>query len=102
MTEHDLKTAPEHFQALCDGDKTAELRKDDRNFAVGDTLEARYMAWWDGATYEERHFWYSRRLAIINSLYTGRTLRRRVTHVLRGGPWLCEGFVMLSLKEETS
>lgn len=110
MTTHALKTAPEHFQALMDGTKTAELRKDDRGFAVGDVLllcewdrtelEPRYIAWWDAATYAERHFWFTRRLEIIDALYTGRELRRMVTHILRGGPWLSNGYVMLSLKEE--
>lgn len=39
--EHKLKTDPEVFRATINGSKTYELRKDDRGFAVGDTLTLR-------------------------------------------------------------
>lgn len=35
---HSLKTWPEYFEAIADGRKKFELRKDDRCFAVGDDL----------------------------------------------------------------
>jgi len=35
---HDLKILPEFYQAVINGTKTFELRKDDRGFAVGDIL----------------------------------------------------------------
>jgi hypothetical protein len=35
---HNLKVWPEFFHALADGSKTFEVRKNDRGFAVGDTL----------------------------------------------------------------
>ena len=35
---HELKTLPEYFEAVRKGDKTFELREDDRNFKVGDYL----------------------------------------------------------------
>jgi hypothetical protein len=83
---HELKTDPEVFQALIDGKKTYELRKDDRGFMVGDTLTLREtcdtgadMA--AGAPLE----------------YTGRTTGRVVTHVLHGPIYgLAEGWVILS------
>lgn len=103
MTTHTIKTAPEHFQALLDGTKTAELRKDDRGFAVGDVLVLREydnnkaIQLFTDADPEldiDEAWAYARPLS-----YTGRELRRVVSHVLRGGPWLAEGYVMLSLKE---
>ncbi|HHL3255752.1 DUF3850 domain-containing protein [Citrobacter braakii] len=37
-TIHCLKITTEHFEAVCDGTKKAELRVDDRNFCCGDYL----------------------------------------------------------------
>lgn len=71
MTTHHLKTLPPYFQAVMAGLKTAELRKDDRDFQVGDIL---VLEEWDGV---------------------GRELTRVVTHIVRGGEWL--GYVMLSM-----
>lgn len=38
---HVLKVSPEEFEALVSHLKEFEIRKDDRNFQVGDTLELR-------------------------------------------------------------
>lgn len=83
---HELKTDPEMFQALIDGEKTYELRKDDRGFQVGDTLTLRETVN-DGAD-----------IALGAPLeYTGRILSRVVTHVLRGPIYgLVEGWAILS------
>ena len=35
---HELKTLPKYFKAVVKGDKTFEVRKDDRDFQVGDKL----------------------------------------------------------------
>lgn len=79
MTEHKLKTLPEYFQAVKRGEKRAELRRNDRGFAVGDTL---LLEEWDDVT----------------EAYTGRWFRVRVTHVLADGPWLTPGYAMLSIE----
>ncbi|MDS1006420.1 DUF3850 domain-containing protein [Clostridium sporogenes] len=36
--KHRLKTLSKYFNAVCDGKKTFEIRKDDRNFEIGDTF----------------------------------------------------------------
>ena len=40
-TQHELKTWPGEFGSMRMGFKTFELRKDDRNFQVGDTILSR-------------------------------------------------------------
>lgn len=92
MAEHELKTWRSVFGDVLDGSKTFELRKDDRGFAVGDTLVLRE---WD--MHEER--------------YTGRQCERRVTYILRGkgdghadrgsGFGLPSGMVIMSLESST-
>ncbi|MBQ1293552.1 MAG: DUF3850 domain-containing protein [Clostridiales bacterium] len=39
MTKHNLKLNDRYFDAVLNGIKTFEIRKDDRGFRVGDTLE---------------------------------------------------------------
>jgi len=45
---HRLKTLPQHFNAVVAGHKTFELRKNDRDFQVGDVL---VLQEWDGKSY---------------------------------------------------
>lgn len=79
MAEHELKTWPEHFQAISRGDKTLELRRNDRDFQVGDVL---WLREWEPLT----------------ESYSGKDLRVRVTHVLLGGAFGLEpGYVALSI-----
>lgn len=83
---HELKTDPDMFQATISGEKTYEIRKDDRGFHVGDTLTLRETVD-DGADMELG----------VPLEYTGRTTERVVTHVLRGPIYgLSEGWVILS------
>jgi len=41
MTAHELKTWPEPFNAIWNGKKTFEVRKNDRRFEVGDLVVLR-------------------------------------------------------------
>ena len=111
-TEHDLKVWPAFFDPLADGTKPFEARKDDRGFAVGDVLHLRE---YDPQAFDEALQRYSRQIAgsptddpeawavaahlAAEAAYTGRTLRRVVTYVLRGGPWLAPGYVVLGLAD---
>lgn len=75
--EHDLKVWPEFYAQLASGEKTFELRKDDRGFRAGDVLLLRE--------------WNPRMEA-----YTGNLMRRRVTYLM-SGLGLQQGFVVMAL-----
>lgn len=75
---HQLKTLPEYFEAVRKGDKTFELRENDRDFKVGDYLA---LNEWDGEK------------------YTGRSQLVKVTYILDPNEVMtCEdGFAILGL-----
>lgn len=75
---HELKCHPEYFKALNDGDKTCELRKNDRNFSRYDLLKLKEYF----PKKEE---------------YSGREIFFIVTDVLENYPGLEKGYCMLSL-----
>lgn len=76
---HVLKCWPRFFRRVWDGSKRAELRRNDRNFEVGDVLELRE---WNPETGE----------------YTGAWTRHLVTHIVADPEFgLKDGHVMLSL-----
>lgn len=83
-TEHELKVWPEFYRVIASGEKTFEVRKDDRGFRAGDVL---WLREW-------------RRLRIVDGKaegeYTGRELRRTVTYLLSGFG-LERGFVCMAL-----
>lgn len=71
---HQLKTLPVYFEAVRKGDKTFEVRKNDRDFQVGDTLHLRE---WDG------------------NKYTGKDARRKVSYILDNPEYVKEGYVVM-------
>lgn len=74
---HHLKTLADYFALVLRGEKTFELRKDDRDFAVGDCLRL------DEFSPEEG--------------YTGRWIEAHVTHILRDFTGLEPGYAVLSI-----
>lgn len=89
---HLLKCWPEPYQAVLDGKKRHEFRRNDRNFAVGDILVL--QEWVPPAKLEE----------MLDGVtgYTGRWLEVTVTYItgdeLFGVP---EGFVVLSIEKKS-
>lgn len=83
MKVHSLKIWPEFFQSLKTGKKTWEVRKNDRNFEVGDHLLLRE---WDTEI----------------GTYTGPFAARVITYVCDLTAVGVEGFVGMSLRELNS
>lgn len=88
---HELKTDPDVFDAVADGSKTYEIRKDDRGFAVRDILHLR----------KTRHT--GAEMATGSGLvYTGEELFATVTHILRGPVYgLQDGWCIMSVRGVT-
>ncbi|HDH1787632.1 TPA: DUF3850 domain-containing protein, partial [Klebsiella quasipneumoniae subsp. similipneumoniae] len=75
---HDLKIYPEFFSAVCTGVKRAELRKNDRDYRVGDTLHL--METPRGSCHQ-----------------TGEFINVIITHIADVGEWM-PGYVLLSVE----
>ena len=75
---HDLKILPEYFVEVVRGNKTFEVRKDDRPFNVGDEL----------ILYE-----------VNCGRYTGRNIKVIITYILRNPDYCKEGYCILGFKQ---
>jgi len=77
---HDLKTLPKYFEAVKEGTKTFEVRKDDRDFQVEDYVNLRE---WDGE-------------------YTGNSFVRQIVYILGRNEdekmYVANGYVILGIK----
>ncbi|HBZ17544.1 MAG TPA: RNA-binding protein [Pantoea sp.] len=78
MATHELKIIPEHFTPVAKKIKTAELRKNDRDFQPGDVL---VLMCWDR----------------IGQCYSGHSVVRTITHIADVSEWL-PGFVLISME----
>ena len=76
---HSLKTEPKYFEAVASGKKTFELRKNDRDFRVGDYLA---LNEWDGD-------------------YTGAAILAKITWAMNPNEIMtCQGdYVILSIEQ---
>lgn len=95
MTTHKLKSWPEFYAPVERGEKTFELRIDDRHYEVGDVLVLRE--------------WMPDVHGTDGGRYTGSECRRRVTYVLEGLgnagvipplKGLSRGYVILALEPQ--
>lgn len=75
---HDLKIYPEFFSAVCTGVKRAELRKNDRDYRVGDTIHL--METPRGSCHR-----------------TGEFINVKITHIADVGEWM-PGYVLMSIE----
>lgn len=74
--QHSLKTFPEYFNAVENGTKPFEVRKNDRNYQVGDTLHLQEYS---------------------NGAYTGREIAKKICYILDNPAFCKDGYVVLGL-----
>lgn len=80
---HMLKLLPQYFKPVEEGTKTFEIRENDRDYKVGDTLILREYLNND-----------------CLSGYTGQAISKEVSYILEGGQYgLEDGYCILGLKE---
>ena len=75
--KHEIKCWPEFFQAIWDGHKTFEVRKDDRGYATGDRLLIREL---DPEVKAASSAYHS-----DGDCLTGRSIDAEITYKLPGG-----------------
>lgn len=83
---HELKCWLPFFQAILDGDKTFEVRKNDRGFQKGDVLRL-------------REFDPTAKYLTDGGRYTGRDFPMVVAYVLSGFDGIEDGYVVMGLRD---
>jgi hypothetical protein len=98
---HELKCWPEFFGPALTGEKMYELRKNDRDFKVGDIIILHEFFVQPGILEQIKV------MDIVGNRenphppgnYTGRAVARTITHILKGPTFgLASGWVILGLK----
>ena len=89
MATHDLKTDLEVFDAVWDSKKNFEIRKNDRDFQVGDKLLLR------GTVHTGSEMLNGKPL-----VYTGSVITAKVRYVLRGPKYgLADGWCVMDITD---
>lgn len=76
---HELKTLPEYFDAVLSGEKTFEVRKNDRPFHKGDLLAMN--------EYDTK-----------GAYYTGRSCLVYIDYILDNADYCKDGYVVMGIK----
>ena len=82
---HELKIAPKYFEAVKNWTKPFEIRKDDRNYQVGDIVILKEFN-------------------LMSGIYSGRQIARKISYVLRHCPeyGLEQGFCVIGFRYENA
>lgn len=74
---HELKTAPQYFREIANGNKPFEVRRNDRDYHVGDILKLREYG---------------------GSDYSGQEISVEVTYILDNPEYCKDGYVIMGIK----
>ena len=94
MTRHQMKLNDRYFDAVANGTKTFEIRKDDRGFRVGDVLELYRVN--DNGLYVSNDGTYA-----SNDRSGLKPIQVKVTYILTHNDFpagIPEGFVVMSIE----
>jgi hypothetical protein len=87
-TRHELKTVARYWDAVAEGRKTFEVRRNDRAFQTGDILEL--------AKIDDKGFY----VTPAGERFGKTILRKRITYLLQGGQFgIDPGYCVLGLGE---
>lgn len=94
---HELKTLPEYFEAAMSGSKTFEIRRNDRDFRVGDyiALNEYLPDITDPYEYTGKEKTFPRK--VKGGSYSGRHLLFEITYILDDNTLLPKEYVALGL-----
>lgn len=81
---HELKILPEYFEAVTSGRKRFEIRKNDRNFKVGDVLDLKEVNYLHDTSISDL------------LLYTGDSYKAEITYITDYAQK--DGYVVLGIK----
>lgn len=87
---HELKILPKYYDAVINGMKTFEIRKNDRNYSVGDTLRLR--------EFDKDDIYHSK--WATHSEYTGKECFAVITYIFNLKDFLSidEDYVVIGIK----
>ena len=95
---HKVKTWESVFLAIRSGEKKAEFRRNDRDFAVGDiVIHKRYRPEYDQTAVGDGGRYLDAKGVEANSVFTIDTIKTRITHITTGFG-IPEGFCMFSFE----
>ena len=92
---HTVKCDSDFFHALKCGDKTFELRRNDRDYRVGDYLAVNEVT----EVRDEEMSLYLKVPAVYKKVFSGDSLLFRITYVLEDAELLAPSMVALGLKK---
>lgn len=88
MKTHELKILPQYFKEVVNGNKTFEIRENDRGFEVGDKLILKEYVLFDDGVIKGEY-----------GLYTGNETKKEVSYIYEGEEYgLKKGWCVLGLK----
>src|SRR4051812_39992914 len=88
MTEHTVKCWPSYYDAIASGEKTFDVRRDDRGYQKGDILKLQ--------KYEIGHGFHT----VVGSRFQNVEQRKLITWILTGGQFGIEpGYVVMALAD---